>query len=96
MVSAISYLEVLGYHRLNETDKLYFQRFFDAVTVIDINYHILSDATRIRQKKNMSVGDAIIAASSVGMNVPLLTRNTKDFSLITGLKVVNPFEEQSV
>jgi predicted nucleic acid-binding protein len=96
IVSAVSYLEVLGYNKLHEMDEMYFRRLFSAATVIDINASILQEATYIRHtnKRKMSIGDALIAATALFIDRPLLTRNTQDFGLIPGLQVVNPFENQ--
>lgn len=36
-VSALSYVEVLGYHRLSEESRLYFEEFFRIVEVLPIS-----------------------------------------------------------
>lgn len=41
-VSAISYLEVLGYHQLTDTDKNYFEDFFKASQILPISQAVIS------------------------------------------------------
>ena len=94
-VSAISYLEVLGYHRLKTQDKSYFERFFRAAHTIKISDTILQTAVHLRQQKKMSLGDALIAATALEHQLTLLTRNKTDFEHIKDLKVVDPFEAEA-
>lgn len=61
-VSAISRVEVLGYHLLTETDRRNFEAFFAAATVLPISDSVLSKAVGLRQIRKMSLGDAVIAA----------------------------------
>jgi hypothetical protein len=41
----------------------------------------------------MTLGDALVAGTALAYNLTLVTRNAKDFNWITGLSVLNPFEE---
>ena len=63
-VSAISYVEVLGYHNLEEQDRLYFKGFFHSTEMIDISEPILGQAS-LRQQRKMSLGDALIAGTAL-------------------------------
>jgi toxin FitB len=47
---------------------------------------------RTRKGLPMSVEDAQIAAIAVHHAVPLATRNTRDFALVPGLMLINPWE----
>ena len=49
-------------------------------------------ATRSRQGLSTSTEDGQIAAIALRYNAPLATRNTSDFSGISGLRVLNPWE----
>jgi predicted nucleic acid-binding protein len=40
----------------------------------------------------MSLADAIIAATALEFDVPLVTRNVVDFKNVAGLTLINPFE----
>lgn len=91
-ISQLSYLEMLGYHRLSETEKQYFLEFFEQFDLLEISPSIILPATQLRQQKAMSVGDAIIAATALSCDFVLITRNVKDFAWITNLSVMNPFE----
>jgi len=88
--SAISCVETLGYHRLSEDEKHYLQRLFDTVTVLPVTHPVITTAIEIRQKRNMSLGDSIIAATALEYHQTLVTRNIGDFDSVEGLKVVNP------
>lgn len=91
-ISAISYLEVLGYHQLTDTDKKYFEDFFKASQILSISQVVISQAVTLRQRKKMSLGDALIAGTALVYDLTIVTRNVADFSWITELKLLNPFD----
>jgi toxin FitB len=90
-ISAISKVEVLGYHRLarGEAEKL--AEFFNAALLLPVSAKIIDTATALRQNKNISVADAIIAATALENKLQLVTRNTDDFKKIPKLRLLNPF-----
>lgn len=89
-VSAISYLEVLGYHKLTPEDEQDFAEFFNDAPIIPISQEILERAVELRQQRKISLGDAIVASTALLRGFTLVTANTKDFNWITGLAVLNP------
>lgn len=91
VVSDISRLEVLGFSRITELEKRYFNEFFEAVECFIITPQIINHAIMLRQIKKMSLGDAIIASTALLHNLPIMTRNDSDFNWVQGLQVVNPF-----
>ncbi|OAI15928.1 hypothetical protein A1507_12650 [Methylomonas koyamae] len=95
-VSEISRLEVLGYHRLTETDKRDFRRMFNTLMVYPIYSVVIDSAIHLRQQRKMSVGDAIIAATALENRQTLVTRNIQDFTWVEGLKVVNPLSDLDI
>ena len=93
-VSRISKVEVLGFHRITETQKQFFVAFFVAAKVLDVTETVVDEAVRLRQARKMSLGDAIIAATALVHNLTLVTRNTDDFKNIEGLRLLNPFSDE--
>jgi len=91
-VSALSYLEVLGYHLLTEQQRQYFEEFFQVTHVLPISQDVLNQAVILRQQRRMSLGDAIIGGTALIYELTLITRNTDDFRWITQLELLNPFE----
>jgi toxin FitB len=91
-VSALSYLEVLGYHQLNDDDKTYFEEFFNASQILPVSQAVIEQAVRLKQIKKMSLGDAIIAGTALVYNLTIVTRNIDDFRWINEFKLLNPFD----
>ncbi len=58
MVSAVSYIEVLGYHQLTQQERAYFEEFFDAAQVLELSQDIVERAVQLRQLRRMSLGDS--------------------------------------
>lgn len=92
-VSAVSYVEVLGYHRLTEGERRHFESFFTAAPVLAIDAPILEQAVRLRQRRRMTLGDALVAGTALVHDLLLVTRNTKDFDWIPDLALLDPFEK---
>lgn len=89
-LSAVSYVEVLGYHRLTAVEKHYFEAFFQAATILPITSAVLNQAVALRQQQKLTLGDSLIAATALTHHLTLVTRNTKDFDWIPSLKTLNP------
>ena len=94
IVSVITKVESLGYHKLPADDKDYFETLFASVRMMPVTDAIINRATELRQQKRMSLGDCLIAATALLNGFDLYTNNTDDFIHIPGLTVVNPLNEQ--
>ncbi len=91
-VSEISKLEVLGYSKLTTEENQKFEYFFaDLTTLLNIQSDIINQAIQLRKIRKMSLGDSIIASTALLYQLPILTRNEKDFAWIDELTVINPF-----
>jgi predicted nucleic acid-binding protein len=92
-VSAVSYVEVLGYHQLDDEDRQYLEEFFRLAQVLPLSQAVLDQAVALRQQRKMSLGDALVAGTALVHGLPLVTRNVGDFQWIQGLSLLNPFDE---
>ena len=90
-VSAVSYVEVLGFHRLEEHERRHFEAFFASARILPLSQSVLDEAVRLRQARKMSLGDALVAGTALVHELTLITRNVDDFSRIEGLLILNPF-----
>lgn len=94
-VSAVSYIKVVGFHKLTEQDRQFFEAFFSAAQVLSISKDVVAEATRLRQMKKLSLGDALIAATALTHHLTLVTRNVKDFDWIANLQLLNPLDSKN-
>lgn len=65
VVSAVSYVEVLGYHKLSNEEKELFEEFFDSTQILQISKEVIEKAIELRQLKKMTLGDSLIAATAL-------------------------------
>jgi predicted nucleic acid-binding protein len=91
-VSAVSYVEVLGYHQLSANEEVLLRQFFAVSTILPIDQDVLDEAVRLRQQRRMTLGDALVAATALVHRLSLITHNVTDFAWIKALKVVDPFD----
>jgi len=69
-VSAVSVLEVLGYHKLQAEEKAELTNLFLQLTVIYPGPDIFRLAVTLRQQHSLSLSDALIAATSLHQGLP--------------------------
>jgi toxin FitB len=91
-VSAVSRIEVLGYHLLADNQRQYLNEFFQAANILSISNSVVAEAVKLRQTKRMGLGDAIVAGTALAHRLRLATRNIGDFGWIQNLALINPFE----
>ncbi len=89
-VSAVSYVEVLGYHGLTDAEERLFQTFFETAVILPVDRSVLDSAIQLRQQRKMSLGDALIAATAMVNHLTLVTHNLADFTWIEGLQLYDP------
>jgi predicted nucleic acid-binding protein len=89
-VSVISIVETLGFQRITPQQIIYFESIFKVLQITPIDNAVIEKAVEIRRLKKMSLGDALIAATAIVIDEPLITRNVIDFAGIDNLVVINP------
>jgi toxin FitB len=89
-VSTISRIEVLGYHGLSDSDRILLEALFSAAEVLPVSQAVVEEAILLRQKRKMSLGDSIIAATALFHDRTLVTHNTDDFRWIPNLDLLDP------
>ena len=89
--SLISRVESLGFHRISADERARLDRVFAWVEVLPVTDPVAEAAILLRQSRRMKLGDALIAATALLYDLPLVTRNVNDFKHIAGLKLINPF-----
>lgn len=86
-VSFISQLELLGYPGLDVTERDKIKQFLDECTIIDINEGIKQQVIEIRSLLRVKLPDAIIAASAIFYDLPLISAD-KDLKKVKNLGLI--------
>lgn len=88
--ASISKIETLGFSRIPANELILLEALFSESYTLPLTDKVIDRAIKLRQLKQMSLGDSIIAASALEYGHTLWTANTGDFSHIENLKILNP------
>jgi len=72
-VSFITELELLGFVQMSSLHEQAIREFLSFVIIIDINNTIKEAVIHLKQQKKIKLPDAIIAATALYLNLPLLS-----------------------
>lgn len=86
-LSFVTELELLGYTNLKQEDEKQIRQFLKQCTIIDINASIKEEVIRLRQLYMPKLPDGIIMASSIHLDIPLITSD-KDFKRVEDLDLL--------
>jgi predicted nucleic acid-binding protein len=91
-ISIISYIESLGYAFKTDEDLIYMRQLCDICHVIPLSDAIVLETINLRGKHKIKLPDAIIYATALIEDSPLLTNNTDDFKKLGNrVKLIDPF-----
>ncbi len=86
-ISFITELELLSYSGLSSSDLKVVHELLRECVVIDINAEIKQLAIRFRKQNKVKLPDTIIAATSLYLNIPLITADS-DFKRLKELELI--------
>lgn len=94
IISVITKVEFLSWSGFLEDQTSYSQakQFIENAHILNLTDEIVDSTIQIKQKQNIIIADAIIAATAINKDLIIVTRNTKDFKNIN-VEIYNPFEE---
>jgi predicted nucleic acid-binding protein len=90
-VSVISRIETLGFYKITPEEKSALTAMLATLPELALNETVATTAIMLRQQRKMALGDAVIAATALTHDLPLVTRNTQDFKHVAGLRLLDPF-----
>lgn len=86
-VSFITQLELLGFKEINERERKIIEELLGQCVIIDINSEIKNMVIQIRQKLKLKLPDCIIIATSLYLDLPLITADS-DFTKMEELNLI--------
>ena len=93
IISAITEIELLCWKTATEKDLEVLNGFISNSQVIELEKTIKLKTAEIRKMHGLKLPDAIIAATALIYGFTLITRNTEDFKNISGLTIINPWNQ---
>ena len=91
-ISVITRMELLAWPGADKEQTFILKKFINSSEVFALEEPIILKAIEIRKTYKTKLPDAIIAATALVNNLTMITRNTKDFEKIDGLKSLNPHD----
>jgi len=90
-ISVITRMELLGWSGANDQQTKILEEYVNTSLVFPLDEPVIKRTIEIRKATKAKLPDAIIAATALVNQLILITRNTKDFTGIDGLKMLDPY-----
>jgi predicted nucleic acid-binding protein len=86
-ISIISELELLSYKKITQKEIKAISAFLSELNIVNISEEVKKNTIAIRKSTNLKLPDCIIAATSITLNIPLISSD-KQLSSVPGLDIV--------
>lgn len=93
VISAITEIELLCWKTATPKDLEVLHNFINDALVIELEPSIKFKTADLRKAHRIKLPDAIIAATALVYELPLISRNVNDFNNIPGINIINPWEQ---
>lgn len=92
-ISFITELELLGFHGITIEEHQRIENFLKECIIVDLNESIKLETVKLKQSNKIKLPDAIIGATSIYMNIPLISADS-GFEKFDELQFIK-YEKQS-
>ncbi len=86
-LSIISELELLSYKKITQKEVKTISAFLSECRIENITEEVKKNTIEIRKSTNLKLPDCIIAATSITLNIPLITSD-KQLGSVAGLDII--------
>lgn len=86
-ISEITEIELLGYKGITDLQLKYRSKIIENCTIVGLTEYIKRITIRLKQSYTLKMPDAIIAATAIYLNIPILTAD-KEFKKIKELDLI--------
>ena len=93
-ISVITEIELYSWKSGAQVDFDIVNLFVDFTLLFELEEEIKFKAANLRRQNRIKLPDAIIAATAIVYDLTLITNNTKDFTAIENLRLLNPLDPQ--
>lgn len=90
--ASITKIEALGFSSIPANELLLLDALFGESYSLPLTDSVMERAIKLRQAKHMSLGDSIIAATSLENSLTLWTAHIDDFAHVEGIQFFNPLK----
>jgi predicted nucleic acid-binding protein len=87
IISFVTELELLAFPKISDDSEKIIKGILDNCLIIDINQYIKEITIGFRKKTRLKLPDAIVAATSYSLNLPLLTAD-KQFQTLEEMDII--------
>lgn len=90
-ISSITYTELFAFAKLSITDIEFLKTYIAELQIVHTNNFICDTAAEMRRKTKIKLPDAIVAATAIYLDVPIVTFDT-DFEKIANIRILKFLE----
>lgn len=86
-LSFITELELVGFQGVSSKEEKQINELLNDCLIVSLNNNIKKEYVELRKKYRLKLADAIIAATAITLNIPLITSD-KQFAIVKELNLV--------
>ena len=90
--SIINKIELLGFSSTDPNETQMLEDLIGMATLLPLSDDVAKETIAMRKQHKIKLPEAVVGATAISYDLTLVTRNLKDFSKVSKIKVLNPHD----